>query len=89
MRSGQKRTARRRGVTFRALVVLPFCVALGIQGVVCATVLARSEILKQMEIDAYDLFSERVASRAGYLEKRYDIPLVGLRSRGGKRDRQH
>ena len=68
MRSGQKRTARRRGVTFRALVVLPFCVALGIQGVVCATVLARSEILKQMEIDAYDLFSERVASRAGYLE---------------------
>ena len=68
MRSGQKRTARRRGVTFRALVVLPFCVALGIQGVVCATVLARNEILKQMEIDAYDLFSERVASRAGYLE---------------------
>ena len=47
---------------------MPFCVALGIQGVVCATVLARSEILKQMEIDAYDLFSERVASRAGYLE---------------------
>lgn len=59
---------RRRGVTFRVLVALPFCIALVIQGVVCVAVLARSEMLPQMEADAYDLFSERVASRASYLE---------------------
>lgn len=47
---------------------MPFCVALAIQGVVCAFVLERSEMLGQMEADAYDLFSERVASSAGYLE---------------------
>lgn len=55
-------------MTFRALVALPFCIALAIQGVVCSAVLVRSETLEQMETDAYDLFSERVASRAGYLE---------------------
>ena len=55
-------------MTFRVLVAVPFCVALAIQGVVCAAVLARSEMLGQMEDDAYDLFSERVASRASYLE---------------------
>ena len=68
MRSGQKRKGKRRGVTFRALVALPFCVALAIQGVVCSAVLARSEMLGQMETDAYDLFSERVSSRASYFE---------------------
>lgn len=47
---------------------MPFCVALAIQGVVCLAVLARSEMLGQMETDAYDLFSERVTSRASYLE---------------------
>ena len=31
-------------------------------------IFARSETLEQMETDAYDLFSERVSSRAGYLE---------------------
>lgn len=58
----------RHGLTFKVLVVVPFCIALAIQVVVCAFVLARSEMLGQMEDDAYDLFSERVASSAGYLE---------------------
>ena len=55
-------------MTFKILVALPFCVALAIQGFVCVAVLVRSEMFGQMEADAYDLFSERVASRAGYLE---------------------
>ena len=55
-------------MTFKILVALPFCVALAIQGLVCVVVLARSQMFTQMEADAYDLFSERVASRAGYLE---------------------
>ena len=49
-------------------MVVPFCVALAIQGVVCTLVLTQSATLEQMEADAYDLFSERVISRAGYLE---------------------
>ncbi len=67
-RSIGRRGDVRRGLTFRVLVVVPFCVALAIQGIVCAVVLNRSAVLDQMEADAYDLFSERVASRAGYLE---------------------
>lgn len=58
----------RRGLTFKVLVVVPFCIALAIQGLVSVGVLARSQTLEQMEVDAYDLFSERVSSRAGYLE---------------------
>ena len=65
--TGKKRGAR-RGLTFKVLVVVPFCIALAIQGIMCVAVLARSETLEQMETDAYDLFSERVSSRAGYLE---------------------
>lgn len=60
--------SRRRGLTFKVLVVVPFCAALAIQGIVCSIVLARSEMLGQMEADAYDLFAERVASSTGYLE---------------------
>ena len=63
-----KRRGARRGLTFKVLVVVPFCIALAIQGVMCVAVLAGSETLEQMEADAYDLFSERVSSRAGYLE---------------------
>lgn len=66
--SGQSRKGKLRGVTFRTLVALPFCVALAIQGVVCLAVLAYSDVFPRMEGDAYDLFSERVTSRAGYLE---------------------
>lgn len=58
----------RRGLTFRVLVVVPFCVVLALQGIICSVVLARGETLHHMEVDAYDLFSERVASHAGYLE---------------------
>ena len=65
--TGKKRGTR-RGLTFKVLVVVPFCIALAIQGVMCVAVLAGSETLEQMEADAYDLVSERVSSRAGYLE---------------------
>lgn len=68
IRKAEKNQGTRRGLTFKVLVVVPFCVALAIQGVICACVLASSETLGQMEADAYNLFSERVASRAGYLE---------------------
>lgn len=64
----RQKKGTRRGLTFKVLVVVPFCLALVIQGVVCAVVLVRGDTLDQMETDAYDLFSERVASRAGYLE---------------------
>ena len=40
--TGKKRGAR-RGLTFKVLVVVPFCIALAIQGIMCVAVLARSE----------------------------------------------
>lgn len=58
----------KRGLSFKVLVAVPFCIALAIQGAICVAVLAGSDIFGQMDDDAYDLFSERVASRAGYLE---------------------
>lgn len=43
-----KRRGARRGLTFKVLVVVPFCIALAIQGVMCVAVLAGSETLEQM-----------------------------------------
>ena len=67
-RYARRAKGARRGLTFKVLVVVPFCIALAIQGIACVVALNRSAVLEQMEADAYDLFSERVESRAGYLE---------------------
>ncbi|WP_258552764.1 EAL domain-containing protein [Paraeggerthella sp.] len=58
----------RKGLTFKALVALPFCIVLILQGVMSAAILSGSRVFVQMDDAAYDLFSERVASRASYLE---------------------
>lgn len=59
---------KQRGMTFKILVIVPFCVALIIQGVLCVGVLNGTKTLSQMEANSYKLFSEQVSSRAGYLE---------------------
>lgn len=60
--------SKRRGIPFRALVIAPLVVALVVQALVCYFVIIRSDSLTMLEEDTYDLFSERVSSRAGYLE---------------------
>lgn len=67
-RRRKKDSTRRRGLTFKILVFVPFCFALIIQGAISVEVLQRSETLDQMETDAYGLFSARVSNRASYLE---------------------
>ena len=57
-----------RGLSFQVLVVVPFCIALAIQGLLHVAVFSGGRIFDQMDGDAYDLFAERVASSAGYLE---------------------
>ena len=52
LETGKKRGAR-RGLTFKVLVVVPFCIALAIQGVMCVAVLAGSETLEQMETTCF------------------------------------
>lgn len=71
----QKRVAREaprsrsgRGISFRAIIVAPLVFALVIQAIVCYFVIIRSDSLTLLEEDTYDLFAERVSSRAGYLE---------------------
>ncbi|WP_139653724.1 EAL domain-containing protein [Raoultibacter phocaeensis] len=61
MRSG-------RGLSFRAIIVAPIVIALAVQALVCYFVIIRSDSLTILEEDTYSLFSERVNSRAGYLE---------------------
>ena len=58
----------KRGISFRALVVAPLVVALVVQAIVCYFVILRSDSLTMLEEDTYNLFAERVSSRAGYLE---------------------
>lgn len=50
------------------LVVAPLVVALVLQAFVCYFVILRSDSLTMLEEDTYGLLSERVSSRAGYLE---------------------
>ena len=67
-RTAKKSKQKRRGLSFKYLVAVPFCIAIVLQAVICFGVLSRSETTLKMEADAYDLFSERVTSHAGYLE---------------------
>lgn len=68
MRRTRRQHQQHRGLTFNVLVVVPFCIALVLQGILCVAVLERSQTLPAMEGDAYGLFSERIASSASYLE---------------------
>lgn len=63
-----KKRSAKRGLTFKLLVFVPFCIALVLQVSLCAVVLSRSGTLSQMESDAYDLFSAHVSNRAVLLE---------------------
>lgn len=68
--SSEQETERRsrRGLTFKLLIFVPFCIALVLQVSLCAFGLSGSGTLSQMEADAYDLFSTHVSNRAAYLE---------------------
>lgn len=69
MNLGVRRNGKKRkGLSFQVLVVVPFCIALLIQGVLGVAVFVNGRIFDQMDADAYDLFSERVISDAGNLE---------------------
>lgn len=58
----------RRGVSFRFLVVVPFCIALIVQLVLCIGVLTANRTLPTMRNDAYNLLTERVRASANYVE---------------------
>lgn len=66
--AGAPRLRRGGGVSFRALIVAPLVIALTVQAIVCYFVVIRSDSLTVLEEDTYNLFAERVSSRAGYLE---------------------
>lgn len=67
---GQKgrKTEGKRGLTFKVLVAVPFCIAIALQGFICFSVLSASGTTMQMERVAYDLFAERAAGHANSLE---------------------
>lgn len=65
---GTTKPPAKRSIPFRALVVAPLVVALVVQAIVCYFVILRSDSLTMLEEDTYNLFAERVSSRAGYLE---------------------
>ena len=67
-RTARHRRPDRRGVSFTLLVAVPFCIAIALQGIICFGVLSNSGTTVTMKADAYDLFSERISSHAGYLE---------------------
>ncbi|MEG0664800.1 bifunctional diguanylate cyclase/phosphodiesterase [Gordonibacter sp.] len=63
-----KKRSAKKGLTFKLLIFVPFCIALVLQVALCVVALTRSGTFGQMEADAYDLFSARVSNRAVYLE---------------------
>ena len=67
-RTARHRRPDRRGISFTLLVAVPFCIAIALQGIICFGVLSNSGTTVTMKADAYDLFSERTSSHAGYLE---------------------
>ncbi|MEG0322957.1 MAG: hypothetical protein RR619_03100, partial [Raoultibacter sp.] len=57
-----------RSLPFWAVLLVPLAIVLALQGVLCFFAVVQSDSLKTLESDTYSLFSERVSSRAGFLE---------------------
>ena len=57
-----------KGISFKTLIAVPFCIALLIEVLLCAGVVYGSGSIARMESDSYDLFSERAHNRAEYLQ---------------------
>lgn len=66
--SGLRVQNSKHSLPFWAVLLVPLTIVLALQVALCFFAVVQSDSLKTLESDTYALFSERVSSRAGFLE---------------------